>query len=53
MWVNHADDDLMLDALGALVFWRLIAPRRSVTRGYLDRVADMICAMAKPARRRA
>jgi AcrR family transcriptional regulator len=42
-----ADQDLILDALGALVFWRLIALRRPVTEVYLERVAGLICAMAQ------
>jgi AcrR family transcriptional regulator len=46
-----ADNDLVLDALGALVFWRLIALQRRVTRLYLDRVAEVICVMAKSAPR--
>lgn len=46
-----ADNDLVLDALGALVFWRLIALQRRVTRVYLDRVAEVICVMAKSAPR--
>jgi AcrR family transcriptional regulator len=42
-----ADQDLMLDALGALVFWRLIALGRPVTDAHLRRVARLVCAMAQ------
>jgi Tetracyclin repressor-like, C-terminal domain len=41
-----ADQDLMLDALGALVFWRLIALGRPVTDAHLHRIAGLVCAMA-------
>jgi len=42
-----ADQDLMLDALGALVFWRLIALDRPVTDAHLGRVARLVCSMAR------
>ncbi|MBP1821392.1 TetR/AcrR family transcriptional regulator [Mycobacterium sp. OAE908] len=42
-----ADQDLMLDALGALVFWRLIALGRPVTDAHLGRVARLVCSMAR------
>jgi AcrR family transcriptional regulator len=42
-----ADQDLMLDALGALVFWRLIALDRPVTDAHLRRVARLVCSMAR------
>lgn len=41
-----ADQDIIVDALGALVFWRLIALGRPVTPQHLDRVAAAVCAMA-------
>jgi AcrR family transcriptional regulator len=41
-----ADRELMVDAMGALVFWRLIALSRPVTPEYLGRVADAVCVMA-------
>lgn len=42
-----ADQAVILDALGALVFWRLIALGEPVTAAHLDRVAAAICAMAR------
>ena len=42
-----ADQDLMLDALAALVFWRLIALSRPATDEHLRRVARLICSMAR------
>jgi len=42
-----ADSELLVDAMGALVFWRLIALFRPVTSEYLDRVARAICAFAR------
>lgn len=42
-----ADHDLMLDALAALVFWRLIALDRPVTDAHLHRIARLICTMAR------
>ncbi|MBE1546063.1 AcrR family transcriptional regulator [Mycobacterium sp. OAS707] len=42
-----ADQDLMLDALGALVFWRLIALGRPVTDAHLGRVARLVGSMAR------
>ena len=42
-----ADQDLMLDALGALVFWRLIALGRAVTDAHLHRIARLVCSMAR------
>lgn len=41
-----ADRELLVDAMGALVFWRLIALFRPVTSDYLARVARAICAFA-------
>lgn len=46
---TDADQDLILDALGALVFWRLIALSRPVTPVYLERVAAVICVMIRGA----
>jgi AcrR family transcriptional regulator len=40
------DTDLIVDALGALVFWRLIALRRPVTTEYLDQLTEAIAAIA-------
>lgn len=42
-----ADQDLMLDAMGALVFWRLIALGRPVSDEHLRRLARLIGAMAR------
>ena len=42
-----ADQELILDATAALVFWRLIALGRPVTEAHLHRVAAAICAMAR------
>lgn len=41
-----ADQEVIVDALGALVFWRLIALGKPVSARHLDRVAAAICAMA-------
>lgn len=41
-----ADRKLLLDALGALVFWRLIALNRPVSAGHLDQIADAIVLLA-------
>ncbi|ODQ86639.1 TetR/AcrR family transcriptional regulator [Mycolicibacterium holsaticum] len=43
---ERADRDLILDAVAALVFWRVIALSRPVTRAHLQKVAALICAMA-------
>jgi AcrR family transcriptional regulator len=40
-----ADRDLILDALGALVFWRLIALHRPVTDAHLRSIAELVCSM--------
>ncbi|ULN45312.1 TetR/AcrR family transcriptional regulator [Mycolicibacterium goodii] len=45
-----ADSELLVDAMGALVFWRLIAVFRPVTSDYLERVARAICAFARTGR---
>lgn len=45
-----ADSELLVDAMGALVFWRLIAVFRPVTSDYLERVACAICAFARTGR---
>jgi AcrR family transcriptional regulator len=42
-----ADQDLMLDVLGALVFWRLIALGRPVTDAHLHRVGRLVCSIAR------
>ncbi len=42
-----AQQEFIVDALGALVFWRLIALGAPVTYTYLDRVAAAICGMAR------
>jgi AcrR family transcriptional regulator len=42
-----ADQDLMLDAMGALVFWRLIALGRPVTDEHLRRLARLVQSMAR------
>lgn len=44
-----ADQDVIVDAMGALVFWRLIALGQPVTAAHLDRVTAAICAMARGA----
>lgn len=41
-----ADRELLLDALGALVFWRLIALNRPVSAGHLDQIADAVVVLA-------
>lgn len=41
-----ADRELMVDAMGALVFWRLIALSMPMTPEYLGRIADAICVIA-------
>lgn len=41
-----ADRELLLDALGALVFWRLIALNRPVSAGHLDQIADAVVLLA-------
>lgn len=43
---DDADPELILDALAALVFWRVIALSRPVTPAHLAKVAALICAMA-------
>jgi AcrR family transcriptional regulator len=43
---DGADRELILDALAALVFWRVIALSRPVTPAHLQKVASLICAMA-------
>ncbi|CAJ1582381.1 TetR/AcrR family transcriptional regulator [[Mycobacterium] wendilense] len=43
---ENADRELILDAAAALVFWRVIALSRPVTRAHLKNVASLICAMA-------
>lgn len=43
---EEADCELILDAIAALVFWRVIALSRPVTRAHLQKVASLICAMA-------
>jgi AcrR family transcriptional regulator len=40
-----ADPDIIIDAMGALVFWRLIALGQPVTEAHLRRVAAVICAI--------
>jgi hypothetical protein len=42
-----ADQEVIVDALGALVFWRLIALGRPVAAGHLDRLTAAICAIAR------
>lgn len=42
-----ADQEVIMDALAALVFWRLIALGQPVTARHLDRVAAAVCAMAR------
>lgn len=42
-----ADQDIILDALGALVFWRLIALGRPVTDEHLQRLTVAISGMAR------
>jgi AcrR family transcriptional regulator len=49
---SGADHELLVDAMGALVFWRLIALFRPVTSDYLRRVARAICALASAGDRR-
>jgi AcrR family transcriptional regulator len=44
-----ADKDLIVDAMGALVFWRLIALGQPVTEAHLRRVAAVICALVQGA----
>ncbi|WP_422746519.1 TetR/AcrR family transcriptional regulator [Mycobacterium sp. WMMD1722] len=44
-----ADQEVIVDAMGALVFWRLIALGQPVTARHLDRVTAAICAMARGA----
>lgn len=39
---DPADRELLLDALGALVFWRLIALNEPVSAAHLDRIADAV-----------
>jgi AcrR family transcriptional regulator len=41
-----ADRELLVDAMGALVFWRMIALSMPVTPEYLRRITDAICVMA-------
>lgn len=40
------DHDVIVDVLGAMVFWRLIALNRPVTPAYLDKVAAIALALA-------
>lgn len=42
-----ADRELLLDTLGALVFWRLIALNRPVSAEHLDQIADVIVLLAE------
>ncbi|MGH3492522.1 MAG: TetR-like C-terminal domain-containing protein [Sciscionella sp.] len=42
-----ADQDLILDLCGALIFWRLIALSRPVTQSYLDKVAAVILGVGR------
>lgn len=42
-----ADRELIVDALAALVFWRVIALGQPVTAAHLRTVASLICAMAR------
>ncbi|BBY15669.1 TetR/AcrR family transcriptional regulator [Mycolicibacterium litorale] len=44
-----ADQEVIVDALGALVFWRLIALSQPVTAQHLDRVTAAVCAIARGA----
>lgn len=41
------DRELILDALAALVFWRLIALRQPVTEPHLRHVTEAVCAIAR------
>lgn len=45
-----ADRELLVDALGALVFWRLIALNQPVTEVHLDRIADAVVVLAQGTR---
>ena len=45
-----ADRELVVDALGALVFWRLIALNQPVTAAHLDRIADAVVVLAQGTR---
>ncbi|WP_193047555.1 TetR/AcrR family transcriptional regulator [Mycolicibacterium baixiangningiae] len=45
----NADQEVIMDALAALVFWRLIALGKPVTAQHLDRVAAAVCTMARGA----
>lgn len=46
---EDADRELILDALAALVFWRVIALGQPVTAAHLRNVGSMICAIARGA----
>ncbi len=45
-----ADRELLVDALGALVFWRLIALNQPVTSAHLDRIAELAVVLAQGTR---
>ena len=45
---STADRELLLDALGALVFWRLIALNRPVSAEHLDQIADAAATSGSP-----
>lgn len=42
-----ADQDLILDVFGAMIFWRLIALSRPVTPAYRDKIAALILHLAR------
>ncbi|HUG83142.1 MAG TPA: TetR/AcrR family transcriptional regulator [Euzebya sp.] len=42
-----ADRELLLDLMGALVFWRLIARRTPVTEDHIDAIVDVVLAEAQ------
>lgn len=44
-----ADQELIIDAMGALVFWRLIALGQPVTEAHLHRLTAVICAIVQGA----
>ncbi|PXY18970.1 TetR/AcrR family transcriptional regulator [Prauserella muralis] len=44
---GNADQDLILDVFGSLIFWRMIALSRPVTPSYLDKVASLILHLAR------
>jgi AcrR family transcriptional regulator len=47
-----ADQDIIVDALGALVFWRLIALGQPVTDQHLQRLTTAICGLARGTRQK-